>query len=105
MMDASSLFPKGFHPSMVNRSIDLESSAKCYSRSAVSTPVRYYYIDFGISSRFEGGERSRLVLGMDCLDKDVPELSYEVPYDPFKVDIFVLGNFFDEVVQQVRGGI
>jgi len=33
-----------------------------------------------------------LVLGLAGRDREVPELSDEVPYDPFKVDIFTIGN-------------
>ena len=54
----------------------------------------YYLVDFGISSWFQPNETNRLVSGTSGLDQDVPELSDDVPYDPFKLDIFVLGNFF-----------
>ncbi|THG96474.1 hypothetical protein EW026_g5361 [Hermanssonia centrifuga] len=36
----------------------------------------------------------KLVVGGYGRDQDVPELSFDVPYDPFKVDIFILGNMF-----------
>lgn len=32
--------------------------------------------------------------GIFGLDQDVPELSREIPYDPFKVDVFIIGNMF-----------
>ncbi|KAI0722005.1 hypothetical protein C8T65DRAFT_724342 [Cerioporus squamosus] len=56
--------------------------------------IDYYFIDFGISSHFEPDDTNRLVTGTKGLDEDVPELSADVPYDPFKVDIFILGNLF-----------
>ncbi|EJD38675.1 hypothetical protein AURDEDRAFT_26589, partial [Auricularia subglabra TFB-10046 SS5] len=53
--------------------------------------ARYVFIDFGISSRSPPGE---LVVGEIGRDHTAPELSATVPYDPFILDIYVLGNFF-----------
>lgn len=93
MMDAIAMYPRGFHAIRAdNLPHDLHQLAPVLSRNQV--PVTYYFVDFGISSWFHADEHERLVLGTDGLDKDVPELSDEVPYDPFKVDIFVLGNMF-----------
>ncbi|KAI0261680.1 hypothetical protein BC834DRAFT_829955, partial [Gloeopeniophorella convolvens] len=54
--------------------------------------VEYYFVDYGISSYFPPESQHRLVLGRDGRDQDVSELSDEVPYDSFKVDIFTMGN-------------
>ena len=54
--------------------------------------VLYYFTDYGILSYFPEGTEPHLVLGLAGRDRDVPELSDEVPYDPFKVDIFTIGN-------------
>ncbi|GBE86795.1 hypothetical protein SCP_1000370 [Sparassis crispa] len=62
--------------------------------------VRYYFIDFGISSLIGKGE-SPYVLGREGRDKELPEMSSEVPYDAFKVDIFVLGNLYKKEFLQV----
>ena len=95
MMDAIAMYPRGFHAIRAdNLPHDLHQPAPVLSRNQV--PVTYYFVDFGISSWFQPDEQTRLVLGTHGLDKDVPELSNEVPYDPFKVDIFVLGNMFRE---------
>lgn len=61
--------------------------------------VRYYYIDFGLSSRFPHGSSS-CVIG-DVGRAYVPELSDEVPYDAFKVDIFALGDLYSKEFEQV----
>ncbi|KAH9924130.1 hypothetical protein B0H21DRAFT_765006 [Amylocystis lapponica] len=50
--------------------------------SRIDHPVRYHFIDFGISSQFRRGR-----------DKEVPELSSEV-------DIFILGNLFKKELIQ-----
>lgn len=59
--------------------------------SLSKAPVKYYFIDFGISTRF-APQLSRLVVGTPGLDQEPPELSDNVPYDPFKLDVFLIGN-------------
>ena len=54
--------------------------------------VKYFFVDYGISSYFPPGSQARLVIGTEGRDQDVPELSDDVTYDPFKVDIFTIGN-------------
>ena len=61
--------------------------------SRTSSPVRYYFIDFGLSRMFKERE-SPLVLGRTGRDKEIPELSSEVPYDAFRADVFALGNLY-----------
>ncbi|TFK83270.1 hypothetical protein K466DRAFT_665962 [Polyporus arcularius HHB13444] len=91
MVDPTSMYPLGF---IANHCLpDGNNFAEVIPRSAVS--VTYYYIDFGIFSMASDDARS-LVTGMSGLDRDVPELSDDVPYDPFKVDIFILEDFFRE---------
>ena len=90
-MDATAMYPEGFHPMRLSRHPrDLRRWAPVRSRDDV--PVTYYFVDFGISSQFQPGNTDRLVVGTSGLDQDVPELSDEVPYDPFKLDVFILGN-------------
>lgn len=90
-MDAQALYRSGFHPVMPLRTPDFQSKAKAIPRLYSASPVKYYFIDFGISVRIPAGQ-PRSVLGIHGLDCDVPELSLEIPYDPFKVDIFIIGN-------------
>jgi len=92
MMDASSMFPKGFHPIRDNELPDLSDYAPYVSRTTAS--VRYYYIDYGISVHVAPDAPSKLVVGHFGRDQEVPELSQTIPYDPFKVDIFLIGNLF-----------
>lgn len=101
MMDGRPLFPNGHHPVRLRYSTDGVYELGPLSRT--EHPVRYYFIDFGISSRFSEGASSHVV-GRQARDKDVPELSSNVPYDAFKVDIFTLGNLYDkEFVQKYHG--
>ncbi len=90
MMDASALFPRGFHPILQLSLPDISSDAPILSRAAMA--INYYYIDFGISTRITPDSPSRLVVGSWGLDWEPPELSETVPYDPFKLDVFLIGN-------------
>lgn len=93
MMDATSLFPRSFHPVSDHCLPDqFLTTAPILSRAIV--PVTYLFTDFGISTWFAPEDQNRLVTGTDGLDREVPELSDDVSYDPFKVDIFLLGNLF-----------
>ncbi|KAL6306741.1 hypothetical protein BKA93DRAFT_772601 [Sparassis latifolia] len=90
MMDASMLYPHGFHPIRGLRLPDGITFNKPLSRAG--KPIKYYYVDFGISVYCPQDVHPKLVVGVDGRDRDVPELSPDVPYDPFKVDIFIIGN-------------
>lgn len=100
MMEATSLFPEGHHPVLTRRTPDLQGFARQYTRQGAFPPVRYLFIDFGLSSHIPPGQ-SRLVVGVFSQDKEVPELSRTVPYDAFKLDVFVLGNVFRRHIHDV----
>ncbi|OCH90628.1 hypothetical protein OBBRIDRAFT_754583 [Obba rivulosa] len=90
MMVADAMYPFGFHPILYRCLPDGKSTAPYLRRSDVG--VRYYYIDFGISVRIPPEKHPKLVTGFLGRDREVPELSATVPYDPFKVDVFIIGN-------------
>ncbi|KAI0676775.1 kinase-like domain-containing protein [Trametes maxima] len=95
MMDASALYPQGFHPVYQEFSPNIATYAPVLPRSSV--PITYYLVDFGISTRFSVDEPVRLVLGKDGIEDTVPELSDDVPYDPFKTDVYIAGALFREI--------
>lgn len=99
MMDGSPLYPQGHHPIRLDYTADGIYDAAPLSRT--DRPVRYYFIDFGLSTRFRPGE-SPLVYGTKGRDKDPPELSNEVPYNAFHLDVFLLGNVYKQELFQVR---
>lgn len=94
MMEADAMFPKGFHP--LRRAMDSTGSKLVHPKRRRDTfpRVRYYYIDFGISSMFGPEDKDRCVIGLEGQDRTVPELSLVEPYDPFLVDVYILGNLF-----------
>ncbi|RPD57198.1 hypothetical protein L226DRAFT_113083 [Lentinus tigrinus ALCF2SS1-7] len=101
MMDGRALYPEGHHPVRLNYSPDAVHEIRPLSRS--SCGVRYYFIDFGLSTRFKEGESS-LVLGRAGRDKQIPELSSDVPYDAYQADVFALGNlYYKEFVSKYHG--
>lgn len=100
MMDGEILFPKGFHPCLPT--VDANGKTARPRRRRDTSGVKYYFTDFGLSSRFETNEGPRLVRGEDGLDQEVPELHQSEPYNPFPVDIFILGNLFRKELTEVR---
>ncbi|KAI0077229.1 hypothetical protein K474DRAFT_1596436 [Panus rudis PR-1116 ss-1] len=101
MMDARSIYPKDHHPVRLDYTPDGVFDAPQYNR--IDHPVRYYFIDFGISSLFQPGE-SRLVVGAKGQDKSPPELSNKIPYDPFPLDVYILGHVYqEEFVEKYHG--
>lgn len=104
MMDASLLYDEPFHPCDPHSSLDGARRLKVKPRS--EAPVRYYFIDFGLSSRFSSFQERRLVTGVKGREQRAPELSQKTPppYDPFKLDIFTIGMVIDEeIAKKYRG--
>lgn len=97
MMDGRAMFPRGWHPqswlALPDGVTDL-GQGRIPSRTAAGT-VRYYYIDFGISSLDED-----TVLGIHGQER-APELSDTKPYNPFKLDVYILGMAFSRLAIQV----
>ena len=92
LLDAGVMYPDGFHPVAMIMAADCSSRAKYISRT--SAGAKYYYVDFGISSYFPEDVSKRIVKGVFGRDQGPPELSPETLYDPFKLDIFILGSMF-----------
>ncbi|KAI0351971.1 kinase-like protein [Trametes cingulata] len=102
MMDARSLYPEGHHPVARDCSRDMIEELTPLTR--IDHPVRYFYVDFGLSVRFRPGASTHVV-GDVGRDAEVPELSSTVPYDAYKADIYALGNLFDKNFEQQYHGL
>ncbi|KAI0077830.1 hypothetical protein K474DRAFT_1697485 [Panus rudis PR-1116 ss-1] len=101
MMDGRPLYPQGHHP--VRRAYAPDAMWHVHPLARIDHPVKYYFIDFGISSHFREGE-TPLVLGTKGRDKEPPELSDVTPYNPFMLDIYILGNVYKkEFVEKYYG--
>ncbi|KAG8926386.1 hypothetical protein FRC01_008926 [Tulasnella sp. 417] len=84
LMDGRALFPHGWHPQSLLTSRDGLHNAGFPSLREVEQ-LRYYFIDFGISSWNED-----MTVG-DIGQERAPELSETIPYDPYKLDVYILG--------------
>lgn len=95
MMDGRRLFPLGWHPQQwevyPNGKIMTSTDP---SRTAVGG-VRYYFIDFGISTKDQDE-----VLGIHGQELS-PELSDKVPYNPYKLDVYILGMAYQHFLVEV----
>ncbi|VDB87023.1 unnamed protein product [Peniophora sp. CBMAI 1063] len=104
MMDASPLYPAPFHPAQPDRRRDWKGPAKHYSRA--DRPVKYYFIDYGLSKRYEAGLMgSHRDLPVTAGDKTVPEHQgplINVPTDPFATDVYLLGNVINDKLIKVH---
>lgn len=91
------MFPKGWHPADLGRYPDgrTMSFTAGYTRTAVGG-VRYYYIDFGLSTCAQ--DLTTGTLGQ----VRAPELSATVAYDPYKLDVYGLGQTYRELFTRVR---
>ncbi|KAI0077842.1 hypothetical protein K474DRAFT_1707023 [Panus rudis PR-1116 ss-1] len=102
MMDARPLYPQGYHP--VRRTYTPDALWDVHPLARIDNPVQYFFIDFGISSRFAYGETA-LVVGTKGRDKEPPELSDNVPYNPFMLDVYILGNVYKKEFAEKYHGL
>lgn len=96
-MDGRALFPHGWHPQHWNFYPDgkLIGPERFNSSRTSVGGVRYYYIDFGISTLNQDR-----VLGLDGQER-APELSDTQPYDPYKLDVYILGMAYANFILAV----
>ena len=100
MMDAQDMYPNGWHPSDHELERDGRTIAKPLRRREVAS-LRYYFIDFGISTLHKDPKDREFVSGNDGLDQDAPELDWDFPYDPYPLDVFILGNVYKRTFLEV----
>ena len=92
MFDPSEMYPRGFHPTQMDRSRNFKGRAKRYTRT--QRPPRYYLIDFGLSRQYFS--RRALDLPLRGGDKSAPEHRNATRCNPFYTDIYYLGNLIRE---------
>ena len=100
-MNADPLFPEGYHPVKHEWDPTLERVVTPLPRS--SAPIKYYFIDFGLSVYVKDRKCTVLVLGSEGHDRDPPELHQgnRIPYDPYKLDVYLIGNVFRRILLDV----
>lgn len=95
MMDASELYPEGFHPQKRDFNVDFTGSAvQKYTRT--QRPPKYYWIDFGLAIRFGEADAFPRFPVLRGNDKSAPEFQdpnyMAQQQNPFPTDIYYLGN-------------
>lgn len=91
MMDASPMYPNGFHPMARSMDATFARSATYFSRT--ERPPRYYWTDFDLSIKYDHDGPAHEMEGVQGADGTIPELLRdEYPYDPFAADVYIIGN-------------
>lgn len=90
MMDPKPMFPKLFHPVRTSQNMKVTGYAKYFTRT--SHPVKYYFIDFGISSMYPADDPHPREQPILSGDKSAPEYGNPEPCDSYALDIYLLGN-------------
>lgn len=99
MMEAR-IIPKGWHFVAPYSHDGIRVGIDSAPRASMRPPIAYYVIDFGLSQEYRDIlPQNVTAVGRYGQDKTVPELSDTVPYNPFKVDIYQLGNVSMKVVE------
>ncbi|KAG5644788.1 hypothetical protein DXG03_007609 [Asterophora parasitica] len=91
MMDARPILPSGWH--FVAYQCKPDGVTPISPLARIDYPVRYIIIDFDCSVRLSPGQ-PHLIRNFGGRDGDPPEYRSPEPYDPFKIDVFTLGNVF-----------
>ncbi|KAJ3489305.1 hypothetical protein NLI96_g2211 [Meripilus lineatus] len=107
MMDATNLYPDGFHPvSQIRHASGKPDFAKHYTRTRA--PVKYYFIDYGISCVFDPEDPDPREVPIRAGDKSAPEIKDDPedrgPINPFPTDVYYIGNLIrTEIKEDYRG--
>ncbi|KIJ23381.1 hypothetical protein M422DRAFT_39644 [Sphaerobolus stellatus SS14] len=103
MMDTSQLIPRGFHFANQNTHDGVNRGKFEFKYRRDVAPVPYYFIDFGLSSRFPSSEKRDYFTGRVGQDRTVPEFSDTIAWDPYKVDIYQLGGVLARIESDYVG--
>lgn len=93
MMDGLDLFLEPNHPGAPAKKACGNGRARHIARHEARQPVKYYFIDFDQAVHFPDFSARCPVRRTRGQDKTLPEDRLPDPYDPFKADIYCLGNF------------
>ncbi|EJD43730.1 hypothetical protein AURDEDRAFT_114539 [Auricularia subglabra TFB-10046 SS5] len=98
MMDGLHLLKEANHPIKPHRALHSPRDVRHFARHQSKAPIKYWFIDFDGSVRFESYAARHPVLRTRRADKTVPEESSpdHGPCDPFALDIYCLGNLIRE---------
>jgi len=103
MMDASPMYPEPYHPVRLEMKRDWSGLVKGHTRT--ERPVKYYFIDFGLSRHYSPEDkdpRENIIIGGD---KSPPEFQNPTePCNPYHTDVYCMGNLVrTEFLQTMYG--
>ncbi|KAJ7276137.1 hypothetical protein B0H12DRAFT_1083760 [Mycena haematopus] len=81
------------------------SDPKSKGKRREPTRIKYYFIDFGLACSFSSFEDRGLVRGICGQHRNIPELSEDIPYDPFALDIRQIGEMLKRDYVEVYLGL
>lgn len=98
MMDPKPLYPKQYHPVVIDKTRDLSGRAHHVTRT--SRPTRYFLTDFSNAKQFQPeADRAAGKIPGSPAEREPPELRYSTSgetIDPFPEDVYYLGAMFRE---------
>ncbi|KAJ6538869.1 kinase-like domain-containing protein [Mycena vulgaris] len=94
MMDGLHLYPHGFHSDVSHQHLKPTSYSDPSHFTRTQRPVKYYFIDFGLSRQYDPSKGPPMEEIIQGGDKSAPEFHIPGNYycDPFATDIYYLGN-------------
>lgn len=100
MFDPTPMFPKLYHPMSLRNNRNFKGTIKFSSRT--SRPVKYYFIDFGISSMYPAEDPHPREVPIFSGDKSAPEYRTPTqPCDSYALDVYLLGSAIRQDVLMV----
>ncbi|KAG6819244.1 hypothetical protein H0H93_013853 [Arthromyces matolae] len=102
MMDASKMIPRGFHQIHPHTHDGVSAEFIWNDRWSVR-PNRYYFIDFNLAHYYPEDVQFEEDTTMIGQDETVPEFRANKPYNPFKLDVYQLGNVFLGIIKKFDG--
>ncbi|TCD65334.1 hypothetical protein EIP91_002772 [Steccherinum ochraceum] len=104
MMDPRPTFPQMYHPRMVHQPRDFKGELK-YSRRT-KHPVKYYWIDFGLSCKYDTDNTSPRDVPIFGGYRDAPEYQDPaMPSNPFHTDVWFIGRTIQKKFLQEMLGV
>ncbi|TEB23474.1 hypothetical protein FA13DRAFT_1739917 [Coprinellus micaceus] len=92
MMDASGMYDAPFHVWKPKRKADLSGHIRP-ARTRTESPPKYYIIDFGHSKQYDEADMPPSHPPTHAYaDRTIPEIRGSQPCDPFRIEIYTVGN-------------
>lgn len=98
LMDGSNLYKDGWHP--MNPWQARDGGDLVLTRKRSEAEIKYYFIDFGLSTEFPPEVHECLVTGQKGRI-EAPEQNSGLPYNPFKLDVYCLGQVYRRKIVDV----